>query len=513
METSTDISLNNVVTLVGQKFEYLVGDDKFREEYEIYKIVERGSKKLPDWLSFDRNTSLLVGVPLEKDVGIHNMRMRACMIEKTNTDCQNKISKSFQIDVVEPLRTEAERAIPDRSPILQNPINQLEVHVGKYYEYRIPAGTFNDTEDGDTRNLSLSITLVYGKPLPKRAWIMFNETSQTIYGFPLWQDIIDDKKDRIMTIILTAKDSAGQIEKDAIRLIYNKSHVMGHSHKIDLGFSGNFKDFMKSRNNLINVARDITSFYGDSNLDFLTVLETRSGSLNVVWSNSSLAGEACDRRKIQNLFDKLVDANGTIKEEFEDLFSNSPRNSSLADVNITSAKLEFVGDCLLPVTTAAVPPVVTNSPASSTDDDDKIWIEVVIPALVAILLLVIVALILLICCRHRRSRKKLSKSEKPMFLEDRRPIIFPEELEMTDPNLKPKTPLVLPSDLMSDTPPPVPPHRNRDVPQYQVPAMDDDVFVSDSRSPPPPQLEGSQISDPPPYRLPPPYFNPHRSNR
>ena len=73
------------------------------------QIVERGSKKLPDWLSFDRNTSLLVGVPLEKDVGIHNMRMRACMIEKTNTDCQNKISKSFQIDVVEPLRTEAER--------------------------------------------------------------------------------------------------------------------------------------------------------------------------------------------------------------------------------------------------------------------------------------------------------------------------------------------------------------------------------------------------------------------
>ena len=31
------------------------------------------------------------------------------MIEKTNTDCENKISRSFQIDVVEPMKTEAER--------------------------------------------------------------------------------------------------------------------------------------------------------------------------------------------------------------------------------------------------------------------------------------------------------------------------------------------------------------------------------------------------------------------
>ena len=46
METSTDISLNNVVTLVGQKFEYLVGDDKFREEYEIYKVSRQAQVEM-----------------------------------------------------------------------------------------------------------------------------------------------------------------------------------------------------------------------------------------------------------------------------------------------------------------------------------------------------------------------------------------------------------------------------------------------------------------------------------
>ena len=75
----------------------------------MLQIVERGNRKLPEWLSFDKNTSLLVGVPLEKDVGIYTIRMRACFMEKTNTECQNKISRSFQIDVVEPLRAESER--------------------------------------------------------------------------------------------------------------------------------------------------------------------------------------------------------------------------------------------------------------------------------------------------------------------------------------------------------------------------------------------------------------------
>ena len=333
---------------------------------------------------------------------------------------------------------------------------------------------------------------------------MFNETAQILYGIPLWQDIIDEKKDKIMTIILVAKDSAGQIAKDAIQLTYNKSHVMGHSHKIDLSFNDSFKDFMSSRDSLVKFARDIAGFYGDLTLDFLTFLGVNAGSLNVVWSNSSLAGEKCNRERIQEMFNKLVDVNNSVSEKLVDLFSKS-------DLTILSATLEFVGVCLIPVTSLA-PTVVTNPPESSVDDD-KIWIEVVIPALVAILVLVIIALILLICCRHRRSRKKHSKSEKPMFLEDRRPIIFPEELEMTDPNLKPKSPLVLPSDLISENPPPVPPHRAREPPHYEVPAMEEEVFLADNRPVPPPHFQQSDGSDPPPYRLPPPYFNPHRSNR
>ena len=39
-ETRPDISLDDVVAMVGQKFEYLVGDEKFLAEYEIYKVKD-----------------------------------------------------------------------------------------------------------------------------------------------------------------------------------------------------------------------------------------------------------------------------------------------------------------------------------------------------------------------------------------------------------------------------------------------------------------------------------------
>ena len=42
-ETKPDISLSklsNVVTVVGQKFEYIIGDDKFRQDYEIYRVCK-----------------------------------------------------------------------------------------------------------------------------------------------------------------------------------------------------------------------------------------------------------------------------------------------------------------------------------------------------------------------------------------------------------------------------------------------------------------------------------------
>ncbi|WAR26321.1 hypothetical protein MAR_012025 [Mya arenaria] len=111
--------------------------------------------------------------------------------------------------------------------------------------------------------------------------------------------------------------------------------------------------------------------------------------------------------------------------------------------------------------------------------------------------------------KHRRPSKRVPDSDKPMFLEDRRPIIFPEELEMLDPSMKPKGPLVLPADYLQETLPEVPPHGRPSPPYRAAPSTEEGPPVPPHHSFGGP-LPQDALSDPPPYRLPPPYFNPHR---
>jgi neurexin len=322
---------------------------------------------------------------------------------------------------------------------------------------------------------------------------MFNESTQIFYGIPLGNDSEGGK--RISEFTLIAKDSKGQVAKDAITLTYE--YEKNVNHRISVMLNGSYEKFTDDRNNLIQVARKLADFYEDEKVNFLSFSSVAKGSVVIVWSNNSLIGSSCQKEEIQNLYDRLTNENGTISDQFLALFNDYiPMNTSL----------EFLGACLLPISSIAPP---TQSPVAETDN--RMWIEIVLPALIAILVIVIIALLLLICCRHRRPSKEIKDSEKPAFLEDRRPIIFPDELEMVDPSLKPKTPLVLPSDYLTETPPAVPPH-GRQAPPYRAAMLDDDMFSGeDDDQPLPPSYRGdSQNTEPPPYRLPPPYFNPHR---
>ena len=387
---------------------------------------------------------------------------------------------------------------PDDPPVLQNSIDHLPIVFGKYFIYRIPVNTFNDTEDGNTRNLTLKISLLYGKPIPLGAWLKFNSTSQTIYGIPLQQDFKDDEDKFIERFVLIAEDSQGQFARDVISLTYS-FEVLDITHRISLTLDYDFQSFHLERQNLVDVAESIAGLYGNVNLKYLTFFDVKKGSVVINWGNNSLFGTICYKDVINSLYSRIADENGTLTAELAEL---------LKLFNPLSAKLELSGPCLMPQRTP-LPPF--DSPVGASDND-QMWLEILLPALVIILVLVIIALVLLICCRHRKP-SKVPQSDKPTFLEDRRPIIFPEELEMVDPSLKPKQPLILPRDYLAETPPAVPPHGSQDPPSYRVPEINEELFQpSTSQTPPPPSYSNQGSSDPPPYRLPPPYYNPHRSN-
>lgn len=297
----------------------------------------------------------------------------------------------------------------------------------------------------------------------------------------------------ITKFILYATDSQSQAAKDAISITYKYDKSVNH--KVRLTLNGSYDHFQSDRSSLIHVALNIAKFYDDRSLKFITFAPVEEGSVVISWGNNSLFGTICRRKLIQDLYDKLYD-NGSLSSGFVSLFSSYVP---------MSASLEYLGMCMLPVTTGT--PII-HSPLDETDDD--MWIEILLPALIAILVIVIVAIVLLICCRHKQPKKDVKDSDKPAFLEDRQPIIFPEELEMVDPSLKPKTPLVLPSDYLKETPPAVPPH-GRPAPLYRTNTPEDHTRpVHDREQLEPLTGDQPQDSNPPPYRLPPPYFNPHR---
>jgi neurexin len=185
-------------------------------------------------------------------------------------------------------------AAPDAAPVLKNSIDHIKVLVGRYFELRIPSSTFEDQEDGNTRNLSLTITLVYGKPLPADGWLKFNEISQTLYGIPLKSDTIGQNV--VNKFILTAKDSQGQVVKDAISLTYE--YEMELNHRLSVKLNGSYEKFTGDRANLIQFARNVAGFYGDKNLDLLTFSNIEKGSVIVTWSNNSLLGMVCKKSVI-----------------------------------------------------------------------------------------------------------------------------------------------------------------------------------------------------------------------
>ena len=68
-------------------------------------------------------------------------------------------------------------------PTVRSQIEVLNIPVWSMFAYQIPANTFYDTEDGNTRNLALLLTVKESNAMITKSWLNMNSTTQTITGF------------------------------------------------------------------------------------------------------------------------------------------------------------------------------------------------------------------------------------------------------------------------------------------------------------------------------------------
>ena len=72
--------------------------------------------------------------------------------------------------------------IDSRAPQLQKKLRKVPVTAGMYVKWRIPEDTFFDEEDGNTRNLRLTLRYENGTIVSDSAdWIRFDVKKQVVH--------------------------------------------------------------------------------------------------------------------------------------------------------------------------------------------------------------------------------------------------------------------------------------------------------------------------------------------
>ncbi|CAL7949940.1 unnamed protein product [Xylocopa violacea] len=183
-------------------------------------------------------------------------------------------------------------------------LKKIAVTAGKPLSYVIPANTFSDFEDGDTRHLKLALYL-QGAPLKPSHWLQFNQSTQEVYGLPLENDI------STWNYELVASDSEGSNVTDRLDI-----HVQ--QHKLSRSVNHEFSIYLRidKRSEFptdidweLKVIRALAKLYGDSDTRHITVrsVDIDHDQAIFTWTNDSLPRSSeCPEQYINDLLEVLI---------------------------------------------------------------------------------------------------------------------------------------------------------------------------------------------------------------
>ncbi|XP_062854624.1 dystroglycan 1-like [Trichomycterus rosablanca] len=390
--------------------------------------------------------------------------------------------------------------LPNQKPELHNPIDEINVWVGTYFEVKIPADTFFDQEDGSTEKLRLSLRQTYNQVLDEGSWIQFNSTSQLLYGLP------DHGHVGRHEFFMMAIDKEHLSTTDAFEVKVNPWPTDDQSPVVFTAcFQGEPNMLSKDIHKKILLSKKLASALGDRNSNTITLKNITWGSIIVEWTSSSLPRSPCPREQIQAMCRRISDANGHPTPIFYGAMQPEfiPINVTVRGVNKCQRFLfvppQEVSISLSPVNVSTqVPSTIAPSSSSGWSRSDDVYLHTVIPAVVVAALLLCGGFIAMVCYRKKHNGK-MTTEEQATFIKKGVPIIFADELDDTKSPSSSSMPLIL-----REEKPPLPP------PQYSSSACGEGSLLNH-------QILGEYIclsSDDPgtlPYQPPPPFTIPIES--
>ena len=318
---------------------------------------------------------------------------------------------------------------PNTPPEIYNHIDRLDVFQGQGLRFHVPYDSFFDKEDGYTPNLSLQMRTIEGHELPNTSWILFNSSSQEIFGLPA-----DVNKIGLHEILLIASDKEGGRAYDAFEVrVLEEDAPFNHKFNIILDY-GN-ATFLRNVGVRVSLLDAIANYFG-VNFTSVRVVSYAPGVLFSFYFDF-VPYDECSHSFLMKLLDGFW-LNGGLNPAFS--------SALLPGFRVISGSYERLGPCQ-----SVIGPEVG---AKVGDRPGGIWwTYAIIPAIVVAIVLLILGCCLLVmmgCCR----RTKMSGADQMTYIYKKKPVVLKEEYEIKEMLLK--QPLVLPNEK-----PPVPPVYSR----------------------------------------------------
>jgi len=228
----------------------------------------------------------------------------------------NSIGDLNQVDLISPTRTEYPSPSstiqpppppsfpPNHQPFISNRLNKLSLIAGKSSRIILPANTFQDLEDGDTRDLNLEIIeSKSGEPLNTRDWIQYHPDSQEIVALPL------ESETGTWKLRVIATDSGGESVVDILEIVvrqHSSSRVFHHSFQLHLT-PVNLEMYAHPMVWKIKILKKIFHYFGDKDPSRITVLgiQHNQSGIQFRWTNDTLGLVSCPRQAILSLFRQM----------------------------------------------------------------------------------------------------------------------------------------------------------------------------------------------------------------
>ena len=440
---------------------------------------------------------------------------------------------SVELDgICQPLPINPPQSVPQKetkpsskmnhAPTTRNQVDHLSAEVGVLFRYQVPADTFHDEEDGDTRMLKLSLQNMNRQPLESRSWLQFDSPNQEFYGLPLDGDVGIEEYQLLCT------DSSGAVESDGLVVAVKERSKKPEDQPLvefSLKIDDNFDTLMSKASRKVRLIEALAQIFNDPQPSNIIIRSFTSGSTIVTWSNATLIGTECPPNTVMvNLRRMLMEDDGKLTQRCTDILV-------AADFQPLSAKVSPLGNCVGEHTPTFAPGVdegktegVDGQPSDDAWSDDYL-LTFIVPGIIITVMLLLAAVIACILYRRRRTGK-LGLEERRSFVSKGIPIIFAEELEERPSGRHPaKAPVILKEEKPSQPPDyhkvrssasPYASHKAAEQHDLlRTPSDDVEEEPNSLYQPPPPLSAGrdssSRYSRPkatPAYRKPPPYVPP-----